>query len=170
MNDELKQYALKILTDAGCDLHTYGGEWSKHIMDDLKQAFPDGMKFPYIDVANAILSMSTPEQIVKAPFHVVWNTDDCCDEYDVESMECGKDSALDTLVNWMCEETEEWKFGPDGTPMPTEEQIESWDYMIFNCYVYVTKYNPEADEYETVWEPSDEELEDIGWHEWKKEK
>lgn len=169
MNDELKQYAKKILRDAGCDLHTYGGEWSKHIMDDLKQAFPDGMKFPYIDVANAILSMSTPEPIVRAPFHVTWDTDNCCDGYDVESLDAAKFSALDTMIEWMCEETMEWEFKPDGTPAPTEEQIESWDYMIFNCCVSVTQYNPQTDEYETIWEPSDDELEEIGWHEWKRE-
>jgi hypothetical protein len=138
-------------------------------MEDLKQAFPSGMKYPYIDVANAILSISTPEPIARAPFIVVWSNEHTCDGYDADSLEEAQGFAIDTLIEWQAEESSNWSFLPDGTPTPTDEQVESWDYMIYNCYVYVKQYNPNTDEYETVWEPSDEELEEIGWHEWNTE-
>ena len=52
----IREYAKKILDDHGCDQYTYGGEFSKHILNDLKTEYPNGMEFPYIDVANAILN------------------------------------------------------------------------------------------------------------------
>lgn len=160
----IEQYAKKILDDAGCNLHTYGGDQAKHIMDDLKQAFPDGMpEYTYIEVANAILAMSTPEPIKRDPFILVWDTDSCCDSYGAESLEAAKNDALDTLLNWMVEESWNWSFLPDGTPNPTEEQKNSWDYMIYNCWVEVRQYNPKTDDYETVWEPSDGDLTELGW-------
>ena len=36
---ELETYARKILADHGCDIYTYGGEWSKYILDDLKKKY-----------------------------------------------------------------------------------------------------------------------------------
>lgn len=167
---KLEEYALKILTDAGCNVHTYGGVFAKHVMDDLKQAFPDGMpEYTYLEVANAILAMSRPEPIARDPFIVVWSTDDCCDSYGCETMEWAKGSALDTLLEWMNEEIHDWKFSPDGTPLPTQEQKDSWDYMIYNCWVEVRKYNPRTDDYDDVWEPSDDELTELGWKTFEEE-
>lgn len=161
---KLEDYALKILTDAGCDVHTYGGDQAKHIMDDLKQAFPDGMpEYTYIEVANAILAMSRPQPITRDQFIVVWDTDSCCDSYGAESLEWAKESALDTLCEWMNEEVRDWKFSPDGTHLPTQEQKDSWDYMIYNCWVEVRQYNPNTDEYDDIWEPSDDDLTELGW-------
>ena len=154
----LKEYALKILTDAGCDEYTYGGEWSKKIMDDLKQAFPDGMEYPYIEVANAILAMSRPQPIERAPFKMVYDTDHCCDSVDCDSEEEARDAALDCLHEWMAQNMSGWKHDE-----PSDADKEWWDYMIYNNSVYVVKYNPETDEYETVWEPSYEDEESIGW-------
>jgi len=171
---ELKAYARKILNDANCNIHAYAGEQAKYIMDDLKEAFPNGMKYPYINVANAILAMSRPEPIHRAPYHVVWNTDDCIDGYDADSFGSAKESALDTLLNWMYTESETWNFMQDDNgsiiPTPTEEQIESWDYMIFNCWVEVYKYNPDTDEYEEYWSPSYEDEKEIGWCAWEEKK
>ena len=156
--ETLENYAMKILADAGCDCYTYGGEFSKHILDDLKEGFPDGLKYGYVDVANAILAISKPAPIHKAKWIVQWDTDSCSDGYESTSFESAKTDALDTLLNWMCEESMNWD-----SETPTEEQMENWDYMIYNCGVAVAEYNPYTDEYETVWEPDDEELERIGW-------
>jgi len=156
------EYAKKILADHGCDEYTYGGEWSKHVLDDLKEAYPDGMDFPYVDVANAILSFSRARPIERAPFQMLFDTGDCVDGIDFDSFEAAKNDALDTLIEWEVQETHDWQ-GMN----PTEEQIESWDYMIYNCSVEVREYDPSTDEYETVWEPTYEDEESVGWMPWE---
>lgn len=161
---EVSAYALKVLSDAGCNCYTYDGEYASKIMDDLKQGFPGGMKYPYIEVANAILSISRPPLIYRSPFKVIWETDDACDSYDAVSLEAAKTSAIETLIQWEQEESEGWAFLPDGTPNPTAKQKESWDYMVYNCIVRVAQYNPSTDEYDDIWDPDDNDLLGIGWH------
>lgn len=158
---EVVEYAKTILSDAGCDKYTYGGEWAKFIMNDLKIAYPNGMKYPYIDVANAILAMSRPTPIYRAPYRVVWETPNDCDGCNHESFGAAKADAEDTLINWAAEEASTWENG-----IPTDEQVESWDYLIYNYGVRIDKYVPERDEYETVWEPDHSELAAIGWDLW----
>ena len=154
----VENYALKILSDAGCDCYTYGGEWSKHVLDDLKEAFPDGMEYPYVDVANAILAISKVKPITRAPYRVVVDTDSFTDGFDCESLGQAKGEAEDTLLEWMCQERMEWK----DEFHPTEEELDNYNYMIYNSSAYVEKYNPDTDEYEEEWWPDEEE---IGWKE-----
>lgn len=156
----VESYALKILSDHGCDCYTYGGEDSKHVLEDLKEEYPDGMDFPYIDVANAILSISRPRPLYKAPFLMVWDTDHCCDGIDCESLGAAKCLAEDTLIEWQMEEISKWKDG-----VPTEEQIDDWNYMIWNCGVEIYKYDPDTDEYVVADRLSYEEEEQLGWRE-----
>lgn len=161
----IKEYAKKILEDAGCDQYTYGGEFSKYVLDDLKKAFPDGMEYPYVDVANAILGMSRPELIYRAPYRVIWSTDDCDDGFNEETFEAAKDNAMVVLSEWIAQQAaesssadlHEW----------SEEDVENWDYMIYNCSVEVMKYNPLTDEYEEYWSPSYEDEREIGWLEYE---
>lgn len=160
----LENYALKILADHGCDCYTYGGEYSKHVLDDLKEAYPDGMEFPYVDVANAILNISRTRPIYKAPWQMVYDTDTCTDGIDYESFEAAKESAFDTLLEWMAEERSRW-----ANDTPTEEEIEDYDYMIYNSSTSVYKYNPYTDEYEEYWSPSYEDEKEIGWEPIRKE-
>ncbi len=155
----LEEYAHKILTDAGCNEYTYGGDWSKHILDDLKTAFPNGMEYPYVDVANAILAMSRPEPIVRAPYQVVWSNDNATDGFGCESYEDAKDSALTVLEGWMEAQGSEMDYPP------TQEQIDDWNYMLYNWYVEIYKYNPMTDEYEEVDGLTYEDEERIGWTE-----
>lgn len=160
----LENYALKILADSGCDCYTYGGEYSAKIMDDLKEGYPGGMEFPYIDVANAILEISRPKPIVRKPWRMAFETDDTVDGVDFDSFEAAKADAEDTLVNWMVEEQSKWR-----SEKPTKEELEDYNYMICNCSVRVDRYNPTTDEYEEYWSPSCEEEEKIGWKEIKEE-
>lgn len=160
----LKEYAWKILTDHGCDKYTYGGEYSKYVLDDLKKAYPDGMEYPYVDVANAILEMSRAKPIYRAPWKVCWDTESCSDGYDCESFEQAKASAEDTLIEWMTEQVYSY---PVDFKEWSKEQIEDWDYMYWNCDVCIWKYDPDTDEYEEYWSPSDDELEAIGWMEYE---
>lgn len=156
----IEEYAKKILSDHGCDEYTYGGEYSKHVLDDLKQEYPNGMEFPYIDVANAILAISRPEPIARSPWQMVWNNDSCVDGIDFESFGAAEECAEDTLVLWQTHEASNY---PSDLNDWNEEQIEDWDYMIYNFSVRVDKYNPDTDEYEQYWSPSYEDEKAIGW-------
>ena len=160
MRDGLENYALKILADAGCDCYTYGDEQAKHILSDLKEAFPDGMKYPYIDVANAILAISRPRPLCKAPWKMVWSNEHSCDGVECESYEEAKYAAEDTLIEWMSEMYCDWS--ADG---PTKEQIDDWNYMVGECYTEIYKYDPDTDEYVEVDALSYEDEEKIGWRE-----
>lgn len=154
----LNDYAKKILIDAGCDEYSYGGEWSKHIMDDLKTAFPNGMEFPYIDVANAILAISRPEPIKKAKYHMVFDMPDTIDCDSFDSLEKAKSALWDTYLLWMSEEWNTWK-----SAIPTEEEKDNWDDMIYNFGCWIEEYDPMTDDYGVCFEPTSEELEEIGW-------
>lgn len=99
-------------------------------------------------------------------YEVVYDTDSFCDGFDTPSIEQGKYDALDLLIEWKCQD-HDWY----GVRMPTEQEIEDWDYMIFNCSVEVVQYDESEIEdgcpnYETVWEPSYEDEKSIGWLEW----
>ena len=152
------EYAHKILTDAGCDEFTYWGEQSKHLVDDLKTAYPNGMKYPYIHVANAILSISRPKPIVRAKYRVFWDAHDTCDAIDAQTLGEAMDIVMELYESWIDEEQMKWK-----TSEPTPAEKENWNEMIYACSAIVEKYDPETDEYFDEWYPSDEELEAIGW-------
>ena len=156
--ESLKDYALRILTEHGCDCYTYGGEFSKYVMDDLKTEYPNGMEYSYLDVANAILDMSKPKPIERKPWKMQWDTDSDCDAVGFDSFDAAKSCAMDTLLEWMAEECHHWNGN-----VPTEEEKENWDYMVYNCCVSVLKYNPDTDDYDEHWSPSCEDLEEIGW-------
>ena len=163
--DIVIDYAKKILADHGCDEYTYGGEWGKRVLDDLKEAYPNGLEYPYVDVANAILSISKQKPIVRMPWQEIWSTDNFTDGMESHSFEQAKADALDTLIMWMADESNEW----EDMFNPTDAELDDYNYMIFNYYVEVRKYNPMTDEYEEYWFPSNEELESIGWKELTRE-
>ena len=60
MDKIITDYAAKILSDHGCDTHSYYGVSLETTINDLKEAYPDGMDYPYDQVAKAILEISTP--------------------------------------------------------------------------------------------------------------
>ena len=155
----LESYALEVLAKADCDCYTYGGAESEHIMDDLKKAYPDGMDYPYVSVANAILAISRPKPIVRAPYRVAWdNGVEACGSYDADTLEQAKDNVYDTLQSWMDMEKSMWKDGA-----PSEEDKDRWDMMICNAYAYVQKYDPYTDEYGDEWEMDSEDCARFGW-------
>jgi len=165
---EIQEYAMKILKDSGCNEYSYGDKYADNILSDLKEAFKPGeLKYPYNEVADAILSISRVQpRFHRAPFLMCWDTDDCADGIECESFGAAKCYAEDTLVEWACEENREWKFDGD-IPVPTQEQIDSWDYMIYNFGVSIKKYNPETDEYEDYYEFDQDELDKLGWSLWE---
>ena len=104
-------------------------------------------------------------------YEVVYDTDSFTDGFETPSIAQGKQDALDLLIEWAGQDRD-WY----GVRMPTEEEIEDWDYMIFNCSVEVVRYDENEDEfgtdpnYEVVWEPSYEDEKRIGWVEWEEKK
>lgn len=162
---EVEEYARKILSEHRCDEYTYGDETAETILKDIKEEYPNGMQFPYVEVANAIKRISKPKMIERKPFCVVWNTDSFCDGMECDTFEEAKGIALETLINWEMEEFSAWK-----SAEPTEKESEDWDYMIYNCESFVLKYDADKDEYEDYWYPSDEELDEIGWCLWEENK
>lgn len=155
----LESYALSVLAEHDCDCYTYGGKNADLILNDLKEAYPEGMDYPYIDVANAILAISRPEPIYKAPYAIFWdNGVEACGSIDCKDFEEAKDGAIEMLESWMMSEQEMWK-----AEIPTEEEKDHWDYMIYNAYAEVRKYNKDTDEYEEEWNIPNETLDKIGW-------
>lgn len=154
----LNAYAMKVLSDHGCDCYTYGDGKAKKFLEDFKTAYPNGMDYPYIDVANEILSLSRPSPIYKAPFKMIYDMGHTVDSTEHECFETAKDEAIETLVEWIVERQAMWK-----SDTPTEEEKESFNIMIDDCSVRVVKYNPNTDEYEDYWSPSYEDENEIGW-------
>ena len=159
---EVESYAAQVLADAGCDRYTYGGEQAQYVLDDLKKAFPNGMKYPYVTVANAILEISRPRPIVREPWKMIWDNDNATDGVGYETFEAAKDAALDTLAAWAAQARAEWV-----REKPNTDEKYDWDYMVCHCSVQVQKYDPDTDEYEDYWEPSHEDEQQVGWLEWK---
>ena len=154
----LNAYAMKVLSEHGCDCYTYGDEDAKHILEDLKTAYPNGMEYPYIEVANEILSMSRPRPIYKAPYKMIYDMGHTVDSTEHQCFETAKDEAIETLVDWIVEQKSLWK-----SDTPTEEEKGSFNMMIQDCSVEVVKYNPDTDEYEDCWMPTYEDEKAIGW-------
>ena len=161
----IEEYARKILADHGCDEYTYGGEWSKHTLDDLKQAYSDGMEFPYVDVANAINAMSKVKPIERKPWMMCFDAGSFCDGIGFDSFGAAEAKAEDTLVEWTCQERHSWK----DCFCPTDDELDAYNYMICNNSVEVRRYNPNTDEYDVFWSPSYEVEEQIGWKELTRE-
>lgn len=162
MKNEIKDYAKKILADHGCDEYIYGTTESSQILLDLKNEYPNGMDYPYIDVANAIIAISKRKPIVKKKWMSIFDTDSCCDGIACDTLDEAKADVMNTYETWMEEEWSTWK-----NETPSVAEIEKWNYMYWNCCAYVGKYDPETDDYEEYWCPSDKALARIGWKELK---
>lgn len=106
-------------------------------------------------------------------YKLIWNTDNCCDGYELpfaETEEAAKEELKDTYIQWECEECWDWKISEDGTPEPTAEQIDNWNYMFYNCYCYLVPFDEKSGNYseeedDEVW-LTDEECNEIGWKEY----
>ena len=157
----LLDYARKILADNGCDCYTYGECDPEWCIRDLKTTYPEGMDYPYLEVANAILSISRPRPIVREPYRVVWDsgTTHSSDAFMEDSLWRAQSGCLYILRDWMETMRNEWPDG--GTVSP--EQIEAWNRMIEEDTVWVEKYHPGTDTYKMYWAPAEDDLRTIGW-------
>ena len=165
-----REIALGLLTEYHCDLDCYRDDM-ENAVKDIQTLIDDGREFEVDvnEIAIALVEIGNEQPIIIPPrmeYCMIFDTDNVTDGIEFESLEAAKCDAFDIYILWEGEEMWNWEM-VDGIPRPTEEQIENWDYMIDNCYCHVAKWVPEEDSYsETVWEPSDKELSDIGWDYW----
>lgn len=104
---------------------------------------------------------------------VIWNTEDCCDStrYEYKTLEAAKNEMKEIYLEWLTAEQMNWNINKESfKPIPTEDQIEEWDNMIDNCYVYIRELDKDGniinkEDYYKFW-LSDDELKEIGWMEW----
>lgn len=106
------------------------------------------------------------------PYDTIWDGDSFIDGQKHESLESAICDAEDTLCQWMADEMWGWEFDEKtGFPKPTQEQIENWDYMIYNCGSYVVPFDYEIGEYaeidDAVWPRTDEDTDKLGWMLWE---
>lgn len=107
-------------------------------------------------------------------FLMVFDMDHTIDGIEFDTFEEAKNDAIYTLEGWIIEEQIEWDYETDNDgisviPHPTEAQIESWDYMINNCCVYVVEWDDETNQWEDSdygWWPSYDDENEIDWLEW----
>jgi len=166
MKRAIKEYAKRVLKDHDCTMDAYWGCTGEQVIRDLKEAYPNGMEYPYVDVANAMLLLAKPTLLERKPWLMVFDMGHTVDGIEYDSFEAAKEQALETLVEWQVQQVSEFKNiqGPADFPAKLgQEQREEWDYMISECHVEVQKYNPDTDEYEEYWFPSYEDEKQVGW-------
>lgn len=179
-NMNIREYAEKLLKEFGCALDCYKGEWAKYALPDMQELSKErDIPFPLESVAKVIIEIGNeqpdPPSKGHKQFCMIFDVGHSVDGIEFDTFEAAKTDAIDTLINWMAEETVGWKTetSEDGIsvfPHPTNEQIESWDDMINTCSVYVVEWDEtkngwqDADE---AWFPSHEDEKGIGWMEWE---
>ena len=107
------------------------------------------------------------------PYLMVFDMEHSIDGIEFDSFEAAKCDAEDTYVLWLTEEYRNWKWDDElHKPNPTLKQIEDFNHMIDNCCCYICKWDEKKGEYEDVDDAyfiPDDELEQLGWKEWKGE-
>lgn len=96
--------------------------------------------------------------MTKAEYMTVYNAEHFIDGTHYNTFEEARDAAYTILAEWVF----------DGMHILdkenySEDALEGWNEMIEECWVAVYKYNPDTNEYEEFWEPSDEDYESVGW-------
>lgn len=102
----------------------------------------------------------------KIVYTVVYDTENFCDSFDVNSYEEAVGNALDILMQWMLDDPDiTWHPGDDTEP--TEEQKDEWNYLIENNEVRIYKhaYGTDYDSDDLVWYMQSYDVEPIGWKE-----
>lgn len=101
-----------------------------------------------------------------ARYMMIYDGGSFIDGIGYDSLQEAINAAEDTLCEWEAEQQGTWNM-EDDKPSPTQEQIDAWDSMIYDCSCYVVEWDYENWEYPgadyAVWPTSDEDLENLGW-------
>jgi len=179
----LREWAIQLLDSCGCKLDCYkdrnclSNNGYKDACEDLERYKADNkctFPFPVWVIAAELQSIGNeqPEPIITHKRYQVVYDFGCSDGVnEFDNFEDAKDDAINTLVEWICDEQYTWEVDKDGVPHPTDEQIDSWDIMINECCIYVREWKEDEqtyyDEKMNYWFPSYEEENDINWLEWE---
>lgn len=82
-------------------------------------------------------------------FRCIYDGDSFIDGVYFDDIESAKSAAIDILSSWL-------ECSADMTD-------DEYNMMIENCHTFVEEYDRESDSLECVYEPSDNELDNIGW-------
>ena len=93
----------------------------------------------------------------KRKYRMVYDTDNLIDAVTFDTFDEAKDNLFATYKLWMQIEHAKWK-----SAEPTEEDEDDWDYMIYNCICWIEELQEDG-EYAFCYEPTDDELKEIGW-------
>lgn len=157
---ELLEYAQRILDEQGYDRATYGFEYGGHVFDDLMQAYPEGMDYPYFEVGKAILFLSKHRQGVRPAWLVTWTAGEDVENISCESYDDATDTVFDILRTWRADAINGWVDFPN----PTEHELNNYNQMIRSRIIGVKEYVPKIGQYVTVWIPNHDVLRASGWH------
>lgn len=146
---EVDKYSKYLLKTHHCSDACYRNESMTTIRGDIERVYPDGLEYPVEAVVCSIHrmhnSINFPEP---SQFHMVYDTGDAVSGIEHETFDGAKADVFDTLCEWQSQFS--------GSP-------DDWDMMIEESSTHVTKYNPETEEYDDYWFPSEEELRNIYW-------
>lgn len=81
----------------------------------------------------------------KPAFKVVWGSEDQTDAFLAASLDEAKAMCIELLVQWIVDETDDWKYTEQKSLEPTERQVQSYDNMIDTCRAWVVQLtDPDA--------------------------
>ena len=173
----ITKYAKELLIGTNCNLDCYKGIEIETIEKDLKTYYDDELTVPPYPIRTIALALREigdeqpdPPRKGHKRFMMLWDNDSCCDGTEHDTFEAAMFDAEETLLMWLCDEQSKWEIDENGVPHPTEEQIESYDYMIYNCEACVVEWDEEAGEYESIdyaSYPSEDAVEWKTWNELK---
>ena len=101
----------------------------------------------------------------KTGYEVVYDTEHFSGSLHLDDQDAAVSTAIDILMEWMMNERSTWD---QDASAPTDEQRDSWNYMIGTSTVFVYECFPgkdEPDEDDVIWDMNDTDLRKIGWKE-----
>jgi len=101
----------------------------------------------------------------KIVYTVVYDTENFCDGFDCDSYDDAVGSVLNILMAWMYDGELTWH--PCDETIPTEEQLDDWNYFINSNEVRIYRHvaGTECLDEDIVWYMDQDDVEEIGWKE-----
>lgn len=105
---------------------------------------------------------------------LVWDAESFTDGQEFDDFDEAVRTMKDIYTSWIGSEQMFWNFGKgygeEYVPLPTEKQIEAWDYMIENCICWIAEWKEDEktyyDEKMNYFFLSDDECGALDWLIW----
>lgn len=178
---DIKEFCINLLNKCGrlidcySDNVSYGGY--EYALKDIYANINDGEIYPFSaeSIANELVIIGN-ENYVKTKrkkYCAIFDTEDMTDSLGYfDDLEKAYNMIVTCYESWIemynCDNA--WMVDDNGVPHPTEEQIEDWNSMIWNCTCWVAQWDEdEQDYYDEKMNylfMSDEDAYSIDWLEW----